>query len=213
MRLLIVAAFILCQINSKAQTSRVGFKVLPGLTYQTSLTNRPNQESEFKKRFTIELGITWIYQLKPNFSVELGLCYVDRGILEENVEAGSFIGGINSSEISDIYYHNYYLSLPVLARFQLAEYYISFGPSLEYYLKSKYNWKPEDLTAELDLTEQSYSRFQLGLNFLFGRDIYINDKLHSLIEAKFNTSKLDKSKGTMNNFVNFEFGVGLIYRI
>ncbi|MCH8902901.1 MAG: hypothetical protein IIA45_03180 [Bacteroidetes bacterium] len=138
--------FLCCILGSQAQTSisRIGIKVLPGFTDR----HNPYAGAYEKKipRFMVNAGFQYIHSLYDDgWFLETGLYYTDRGSHYVDVFLTVIPPTLNFTTPPDLYVHDYYLSLPILIRKELNNYYrsyfyVSFGPTIDYYLYTKAVW-------------------------------------------------------------------------
>lgn len=215
---LILVLFLFGTLSAVAQKSntRIGFKLLPGLT-GSYVPNEPQQiQNSLYSRFTFNFGLLYIREIKDSLLfVETGLYYSDRGGLQKDV---ILMNGVeNGSTISDIYSHSYYITLPFLLRMEFKHFYASIGPTFDFYIHSKEIWTPMEDKIERSnyVSGGFFSRFKIGAVLNVGTQIKLTDKLGLFIEGSFNPSEFQKDPVSKKYvfFMNYILGVGITYNL
>lgn len=217
-RILIICVITACITSVHGQNSRltVGFKLLPGMADSYYQFEQQTFGNRIQPRFTFNFGAQVIYSLKDSsMAIESGIYYADRGNVQRDFVAQYYYAGGDSTSTSDIYLHSYYLVIPVLFRFNVKGFYISAGPSIEYYLTTKYVYRgDENYTHTIDWSG-TLPNFKFGFDINLGKQFRLTDGLNLFTEASFHPSEFNKSKLNNNWFfhLNYELGIGINYRL
>ncbi|MBK9591092.1 MAG: hypothetical protein IPO32_06180 [Crocinitomicaceae bacterium] len=197
--------------------SRIGFKLLPGLTNIYDPLEEQNFQNNLHPRFTFNFGANYIREIKDSLLfLETGIYYADRGALQKD-----FVAIYNTSQgplttTSDIYVHNYFVSIPLLFRIERKFFYASIGGSIDYFTHVKRVWTPEESKIEKsNWRPDGFSNsFKFAASLSIGAQINLTNQLGLFVEGNFNPSGLYKDK--VNNkysfFWNYLIGTGLAYR-
>jgi len=214
--ILLLFLFGTLSVVGQKSNTRIGFKLLPGLT-GSYVPNEPQQiQNSIYPRFTFNFGVLYIRGIKDSLLfIETGLYYSDRGGLQKDVTIE--YGGENGPTTSDIYSHSYYLTLPFLLRMEFKHFYASIGPTFDFYTHTKYVWTPMEDKIERSnyVSGGFFSRFKIGAVLNVGTQIKLTDKLGLFIEGSFNPSEFQKDQVSEKYlfFMNYLLGVGITYNL
>ena len=209
--LIILACGIL---TAKTQTSRssVGIKLLPGFTDSHDPFEGKYFQSKIVPRFMFNYGLQYVYELWDSLiSIETGLYYTDRGGLEKDVifEYYSKEGKLITN--SDMFYHSYYLGIPILLRIEFKKLYTSVGPTLDYYLLTKVVRIPEANKTEKGMyaVNRFFYRVSGGLDFNVGAQFSLTHRMAIFVEGSLHISDFRKAPTGRYYFWNYEIGTGV----
>lgn len=191
-----------------AQTSRLGVHLAPGVS--SLHDSQFSMSAELEPRFNFNCGIQYMVKLKQDFFYfETGFYFKDRGTKQLN-----FVTHYNNGpdKTSDIKSHTYHLSIPLKVRFEYAFMYAALGPTLEYYLTTKYVYSPEeDKTIFIDWSNGFINDISFGIDFDIGVQFDISDHFTFFSEYSFNPSAFYKNGGFWSYHSLHEIGLGVYY--
>jgi len=198
--------------------SRIGIKLLPGVSDIHDPNEQQNYQNSIHPRLTFNFGGQFIIPLKDStFFIETGLYYTDRGIKQKDFISEYYTPKGNYTKKSDIYIHNYYFSLPILFRIEHKHFYASIGGTIDYYSHTKRIWTPEEDKIEKDNWRPSgfSNSFKFGANFNIGAQTKITERLGLYIE--FNINPSDFYRDSINRkyywYWNYLVGTGLTIKL
>ena len=217
---LISTLFIFLTLPALGQhsKSRIGFKLLPGVSDTHDPTVQQNFQNRIHPRFTFNFGGQYIHSIKDStFFIETGFYYTDRGTKQSDFISEYYTSQGNFTKKSDIYIHNYYFSLPLLFRFERRHFYVSFGGSIDYYSHTKWIWTPEEDNIEKNnYRPNGFSNsFKFGANLNIGAQIKIAERIGLYIEGNINPSEFYRNPFDKKLFFfwNYLLGTGLTLKI
>jgi hypothetical protein len=197
--------------------SRIGFKLLPGLTVPHNPDKNQNFQNIYNPRFTFNFGGLFIHSIMDStLFIETGFYYTDRGNLQKDFVSRYTTPQGSFTKTSDIYIHNYYFSLPILFRIERKYFYASAGITLDYYSHTKWVFTPEeDKIEKSDFLKSFSDRFKLGTLLTIGTHKKLTKRLGLFVEGHFNPNSFDRNpiNKQLYFYWNYLLGTGLTFKL
>ncbi len=181
--------------------------------------------SNYETKTTVPLGLVAQFETNRWFTVQAELNYDPKGANYSRVNTS---GSIYSEEYKDFEEDLNYLSLPVLARFDIGSKYRVFGYAglyLSYLLSARIkgtyiktnNFEPDyKLISQIDRDYKSeIDNFDLGAVFGLGADITLGRQFLLFIDGRYNWGWINIAQEGQGKIFNNTWSVnlGLLYRL
>ncbi len=197
--------------------SRIGFKLLPGLTAPYDPNKHQSFQNTIHPRFTFNFGGLFIHSIMDStLFIETGFYYTDRGSLQKDFVSHYTTPQGSYTKTSDIYVHNYYFSLPILFRIERKHFYASAGVTIDYYSHTKWVYTPEEDKIEKGNLLRSLSeRFKFGTLLNIGTQMKLTKTLGLFVEGHVNPNSFYRNpvNKKLNFFWNYLLGTGLTFKL
>jgi len=197
-----ITYFIL--FSAKGQFLKVGIKTLPGVT-NTYIENAKNSPVEIKPRFTFNYGVYGAVKIIDSLLfLETGFYNANRGSFSSN--APFFGVPVN------LYVNNLFWSIPILARLEKKQFYISLGPTIELYRKTIYRFDGNLPDEEIIFPRLGVLGENFGIILNAGYQWQIAKSISLVTEISLNPSSIyEDSFGNLNYYKTANFGLGVQY--
>ncbi len=198
--------------------SRIGMKLLPGITDSRIPGERQLFQDRLQSRFTFNFGVQFIFPVKDStLFIETGIYYADRGSVQRDFVSEYYTPQGNYTKTSDIYVHSYFYSLPVMLRFERNWFFAAAGGTVDLYSHTRLIWTPEEDKVETTSWRPSgfSNTVKFGAIVNAGVQFPVTARLRLFAEASFSASDFSRDPVNKNYsfYWNYLLGPGLAFKL